>query len=173
MSLITKWVRKLTSWAWVHEVSVCNGLADLDELHAQPGSMEIHIKNKPAVQQYMAHCFAALVASSPNYTELKFDMMAKSEEDPEWVTVTVKKGIGLTPHTLRVQAEVKVSEMEAERDQLKKENVILQSKLDSLSSSPGKCLHMRAWNDKGTRTCVDCGTILTEEQLQKAKQVWN
>jgi hypothetical protein len=52
-----------------------------------------------------------MVAASPNYTEMKFDLVARGEKY-EWVTVLIQKGSGKTPHQLRQEAE-------RERDELK------------------------------------------------------
>jgi hypothetical protein len=76
----------------------------LEEMHAKPGSMEIAIKQNPAQAQWVAKCFASMVASSPNYTEMKFDLVAEGEKW-EWLTVLIQKGNGKTPHQLRQEAE--------------------------------------------------------------------
>ena len=105
--MIRNLVRKLTAWAWSDEIRASEGLAVLGRLHAEPGAMEIHVRNHPALREYIAHCFAALVAKSPNYTEMSFDTRAGDQ----FITVTVQKSGRPTPHQLRMAAE-------AERDKL-------------------------------------------------------
>ena len=110
------WVRRLvrhfSSWAWQREIETCESMALIQEMHANPGSMEISIKQNPAQAQWVAQCFAAMVASSINYTELKFDLVAKGERF-EWLTVLIQKGTGKTPHTLRMEAEKERDELRA------------------------------------------------------------
>lgn len=111
----SNWVRRLvrhfSAWAWQTEIHQCEGMVALEEIHAKPGSMEITIKQNPSLAQWVAQCFASIVASSPNYTEMKFDLVAKGEKW-EWLTVLIQKGNGKTPHQLRQEAE-------RERDELK------------------------------------------------------
>jgi len=96
-------VKTCSKWAWAEELRVIAGVAVLKELHLTPGKMEAHIQQSPEAAQWVAHCFAAMVAESPNYTEMRFDLT--SPVNYEWITVTVQKGNGKTPHTLRTEAE--------------------------------------------------------------------
>lgn len=96
-------VKACSRWAWSEELRVLAGVAVLKELHLTPGKMEAHIQQSPETAQWVAHCFAAIVAESPNYTEMRFDLTSPVKY--EWITVTVQKGNGKTPHTLRTEAE--------------------------------------------------------------------
>jgi hypothetical protein len=107
---VRRLVRFLSGWAWTYEIGVAESIATLQELHAIPGSMEVTVKSRPELAQWIGQCFAEIVASSPNYTEMRFD--TRKPETWEWITVTVQKGTGKTPHTLRREAE-------QERDQLR------------------------------------------------------
>jgi hypothetical protein len=89
------------------------GFASLRELHMKPGECEVTMNVDPAVLQRVAQCFAEMVASSPNYTEMKFEMRDPKPDAFEWITVLVQKGNGQTPHQLRQKAE---SELAAERE---------------------------------------------------------
>ena len=111
MKILKELVRKLSAWAWQEEIGVTKGVAVIEELHATPGKMEVAIHRKPELARYMAQCFAELVSASPNYTEMKFDIVGDSNYG--WITVIVQKGNGRTPHQLRQEAEL-------ERDALKK-----------------------------------------------------
>lgn len=103
--LITSAVRALTAWAWTQERETCEGLVKVKELHATEGAMELHIQNNPEVKQWVAHCFAEIVAGAPNYVEMKFDLVARKKSDWEWITVLIRKGNGKTPHQLRAEAD--------------------------------------------------------------------
>ncbi len=103
-------VRRLTSWAWQDEVAIRDGIARLKTLHMTEGGIEMDIKVHPAQKEHIAHCFAAMVADSPNYTEVKYDFYAKKQDGHEWVIVTVQKGSGKTPHQLRMEAENKLAD---------------------------------------------------------------
>ncbi len=105
--MIRNLVRKLSAWAWSDEVRASDGLAVLERLHAEPGAMEIHVRNHPALQECIAQCFAAIVTKSPNYAEMSFETRAGGQ----FITVTVQKSGRPTPHQLRMAAE-------AERDKL-------------------------------------------------------
>jgi hypothetical protein len=113
MNLLYRITRRLSAWAWRDEINICNGIAEIEELHATQNGMDIAIKQSPACAQYVAQCFASIVAASPNYTEMKFEVVLKTEKW-EWITVLVKKDKGKTPHELRLEAE-------RERDQLREE----------------------------------------------------
>lgn len=112
-------IRKWTKWAWEHEYNVSEGIAKMKSLHMDGNAMEMEIKLHPEQQQYIAQCFAAMVAESANYTEMKFDMVAKyprpdNDTEHKWVTVTVQKGMGKTPHQLRQIAENRVTSLQNE-----------------------------------------------------------
>lgn len=102
-------VRWATSWAWREEIALKEGLVQLEELHAKPGGLELAIRHKPEMAQYIAQCFAELVAKSPNYTQMDFDLVAKREDGYQWLTVLIQKGSGKTPHALRLEAEQKLA----------------------------------------------------------------
>jgi len=125
-SAATNWMNRLvrlfSAWAWQSEIQQCESMAVLEEMHTKPGSMEITIKQNPAQAQWVAQCFASMVASSPNYTEVKFDLVAKGEKR-EWLTVLIQKGNGKTPHQLRLEAEKERDELRARLDMA---NVALQ-----------------------------------------------
>lgn len=114
-SWMQRLVRCLSAWAWRREIELCESMAELEEMHAKPGSMEIAIKQNPAQAQWVAQCFASMVAASPNYTEMKFDLVAKGEKW-EWLTVLIQKGNGKTPHQLRHEAEKERDELRARLD---------------------------------------------------------
>jgi hypothetical protein len=109
-NIIKTITRSLTKWAWHDEIETCDSLAQIERLHAEPGSMELTLRQNPAMAQWVAHCWAAMLAKSPNYTELRFECTAPGSWD--WIAVLVKKGSGKTPHQLREHAE-------KERDALK------------------------------------------------------
>lgn len=115
-------VRFLSGWAWRQETDLAESVAILKELHATPGAMEITVKQRPELAQWVGQCFAEMVASSPNYTEMRFD--TRKPETWEWITVTVQKGTGKTPHTLRREAE---EERDQLRAQLSKSNANMQA----------------------------------------------
>jgi hypothetical protein len=108
---LKKLIRKMSSWAWSEETSTLDGLSFLKELHATPDGMEIHLKQRPEAAAWVAQCFAELVAGSPNYTEMKFKTF-NPRADYEWLTVTVQKGSGKTPHELRAEAEQELEELQ-------------------------------------------------------------
>lgn len=122
---ILRLVRFLSGWAWKTETDLAESVAILEELHATPGAMEIAVKQRPELAQWVGQCFSEMVASSPNYTEMRFD--TRKPESWEWITVTVQKGTGKTPHTLRMEAE-------KERDELR---AILESNCGESAGSPG------------------------------------
>jgi len=105
-------VRWSTSWAWQKEIQVCDGLAELRGLEMDGNKMDIKIHSDPALAQWQAKCFASMVANSPNYTEMKFELHGEYKGKWEWLTVLIQKGNGKTPHQLRQEAE-------RERDQLR------------------------------------------------------
>lgn len=73
--------------------------------------MDIKIQQDPAIAQWTAKCFASMVANSPNYTEMRFDLCGSYLGKYEWITVHIQKGNGKTPHQIRIEAE-------RERDEL-------------------------------------------------------
>lgn len=106
-----KFVRWLTSRFWRQELLAVESMTLLKQLHATPGGMEIHIQQHPECAQWVAKCFAEMVASSPNYTELKFDLHPKYADKWEWLTVLITKGNGKTPHQIRQELEFELSEL--------------------------------------------------------------
>lgn len=61
-------VRRISSWAWKKEIATCDGLAVLKGLEMDESKMDIKIQQDPALAQWIAKCFASMVADSPNYT---------------------------------------------------------------------------------------------------------
>lgn len=118
MSWYTKLIRRWTRWAWQREADAAEGLAQIQEMYAKPGAMELAIKTDPALSQYIAMCFAELVRKSENYTEMKFDVQPANGE---WLIVTVQKGKGKTPHQMRQNAEY-------ERDAFKRDLQVLRER---------------------------------------------
>jgi hypothetical protein len=102
----------MTAWAWRHEANTCDAVSAIKKLHMEPGRMDIEIEQRPEVAQWIAKCFASIVAGAPNYSEMKFDLRPEHRGEYEWVTVIIQKGSGKTPHQLR-------EEVERERDELK------------------------------------------------------
>ena len=111
MNIITKIVRALTAWAWKKEINTLDGAVRLKELHATPGGMQLLFTQDPALASYVANAFATIVASAPNYVEMKFELQHPTQEF-EWVTVLVRNGNGKTPHELRMLAEEKLKQKE-------------------------------------------------------------
>ena len=72
--------------------------------------MTLHINQNPAITRWIVECFANLVASSPNYTEMKF-YLKPQKDNRGWITVLVQKGNGKTPHQLRREAEDKCAKL--------------------------------------------------------------
>lgn len=105
-------VRRLSRWAWQFEIDAVEGMVKLQQLHMTERAMEIHLKQNPELAQWVAQCFAYLVADSPNYTEVKFELIAKGSKF-EWVTVLIQKGNGKTPHQLRTEAEAELASLKA------------------------------------------------------------
>lgn len=112
-NLFLRTVRYISSWAWQNEIATCEGLAVLKKLNIDENKMDIEIQQDPAVARWIAKCFASMIASSPNYTELKFDLCDQFRDKFEWITVHIQKGTGKTPHQIR-------QEVEHERDELRK-----------------------------------------------------
>jgi hypothetical protein len=108
-------VRDCSAWAWRREIETCESVALIKEMHVKPGSMEITIQQNPALAQWVAQCFASMIADSPNYTEMKFNLVAKLEKW-EWITILIQKGNGKTPHQLRQEAEKERDELRARLD---------------------------------------------------------
>ena len=104
-------IRKMTARCWRHEISCTEGIAVLEEFHAEPGKMEVSIKNRPELQQYIALIFGEMIANSPNYTEMNFDLVKKGPDTWQWMTIIVQKRNGLTPHQLRLKAESALARM--------------------------------------------------------------
>jgi hypothetical protein len=104
-------VRFLSGWAWKAETDLVQSVSILKELHTTPGAMEIIVKQRPELAAWVGQCCAEMVASSPNYTEMRFD--TRKPESWEWITVTIQKGTGKTPHTLRMEAEKERDELRA------------------------------------------------------------
>ena len=121
-------VRWMSAWAWEHEEAVCNGMAALKGMNMDEKTLEFRIQQDPAVAQWVAACFASLLAEAPNYNEMRFELMGKYKGKYEWITVTVLKGSGKTPHQLRQEAE-------KERDELRAKLGALQEKHDEPSKA--------------------------------------
>lgn len=113
--MVHKIVRKLSAWAWQKEVCAVAGMVKLQEMHMTENLMEMEIKGRPELMQWIAQCFAGIIAESENYTEMKFEMIAKGSKY-EWITVLVQKGNGKTPHQLRKEAEIKLRELQGRFD---------------------------------------------------------
>ncbi len=94
------------------------GIARIEELHAKPGEMEADIKLNPALKTYLLYCLVELLADAPNYTESKFELAGHVGDKAEWITVTILKGSGKTPHELRREAENELTEL---KEKLKNE----------------------------------------------------
>lgn len=107
-------VRRMTSWAWQNEIGACEGLAVLKGLDMDEGKMDIKIQQDPALAQWIGKCFASMVADSPNYTEMKFDICGQYRGKWEWLTVHIQKGNGKTPHQLRQEAELELAKLKAQ-----------------------------------------------------------
>jgi hypothetical protein len=112
MEILQKVVRCLSSWAWKHERGVTEGVAYLQSLEVDEKGFTTRLEITPEVAQHVARSFASIVASSPNYTELKFELKHPDNRF-EWITVLVQKGQGLTPHQLREQAENELRKLKA------------------------------------------------------------
>ena len=120
--IIKQLIRKLSAWAWRREIGVVDdGLARIEKMAMDPGGMSLEIRLNSAQKQWIAQCFAEMVAASPKYTELKFDLVATDKGGYEWITVLVKKGSGKTPHQLRQDAERERDELKKQLDELQKE----------------------------------------------------
>lgn len=111
--ILTILVRHATAWAWRQEICVTKGLTKLKKLAADENGIEMEIENNPDLAKWIATCFASLVANAPNYTEMQFKTVTKYHGKWDWLTVTIQKLNGKTPHQLRQEAE-------AERDKLLK-----------------------------------------------------
>ena len=112
MNLIKNLIRWASAWAWSEEINTCKGLAFIKKLNVEEGHMDIEIQQNPSLAVYVSTCFASMVASSPNYTEVKFELLGKYRGKHEWMTVLIQKMNGKTPHQMRQEAE-------KERDELR------------------------------------------------------
>jgi hypothetical protein len=106
-------VRRLSAWAWQKEIETCEGMAVLKGLDMDDTKLEIKIQQDPAAAQWVAKCFASMVADAPNYMEMKFDIGGQYRGKFEWMTVLIQKGNGKTPHQLRKEAERERDELRA------------------------------------------------------------
>jgi hypothetical protein len=121
MKIITRFVRWLTRWAWKKELEATENIATLEKLAMSGNYAELELKAKsPALHRHLCRSLAAIVAESPNYTEMKFDVVSDHEDGKIWVTVLVQKGSGLTPHELRREAEARIAELQKELDSFNK-----------------------------------------------------
>lgn len=107
-------VRWMTAWAWQKETATCEGMAVLKGLEMDDAKMDIKIQQDPALAQWIAKCFASMVADSPNYTEMKFDIAGQYRTKWEWLTVHIQKGNGKTPHQLRQEAERELAQLKSQ-----------------------------------------------------------
>lgn len=130
-------------------------IASIEELHATPGKLEVHIKQHPAMRAAIAKSFAYMVADAPNYTEMKFDMRGSDQ----WITVTVQKDTGKTPHQKRQEAE-------AERDQLRAE--LFRAHADA-AQSQNNARRADDWLNEAKRLHGENDTLRAE--LQRAKEI--
>lgn len=105
-------VRRLSRWAWKYERSVCDELIFIKGLNANENGIELEIEQNPELAQWVVKCLASLVFETPNYNEIKLTTSGNYLGKFEWITVTIQKGTGKTPHQLRLEAE-------HERDALK------------------------------------------------------
>lgn len=112
-SWLHRLIRRISSWAWQKEIAIVEGIAVLKGLDMEKGHMDIKIQQDPALAQWMAKCFASMVADSPNYTETKFDLCGHYRGKFEWITVHIQKGSGKTPHQMRQEAERERDELRA------------------------------------------------------------
>lgn len=106
--LIKRLVRYLSAWAWRQEITVSEGIAKLKKLAMDEKGMEMEIEHDPDLAKHIATCFASLVANAPNYTEMQFKTVAKYHGKWDWLTVTIQKLNGKTPHQLRREAEAEL-----------------------------------------------------------------
>lgn len=90
-----------------------SSIARIEELHATPGKMDVEFKLNPALKEYLLRCFAEILADAPNYTESKFELTGHSNGEAKWITVTVLKSFGKTPHELRKVAEAEVARLKS------------------------------------------------------------
>ena len=102
---VVRVVRWLSAWAWTREIETCESMVQLKAFEMDEDGLDLKIQQDPMLAQYVAKCFASMVASSPNYTEMKFDLCGKWAGKHEWMTVLIQKGSGKTPHELREVAE--------------------------------------------------------------------
>lgn len=102
-------VRRMTRWAWRKEIDTCEGMLRLKELHLKDGAMEVEFEHSPELSQWIGLCFASMVVTSPNYTEMQFQMHPNWKGERKWITVTVQKHEGKTPHQMRQEAERELS----------------------------------------------------------------
>lgn len=111
-------IRRLTAWAWKKEIAVCEGLVALKALDMDEHAMDLRIQQDPTLARWVAKCFASMVAASPNYTEMKFDLAGPYRGQWEWLTVHIQKGAGKTPHQLRLEAELELANFKAQLNPL-------------------------------------------------------
>lgn len=106
--LITILVRRLSAWAWRQEITVSEGIAKLKKLAIDEKGMELELEQDPELAKWIATCFASLVANATNYTEMQFRTVAKYHGKWDWLTVTIQKFNGKTPHQLRRESEAEL-----------------------------------------------------------------
>lgn len=107
-------IRRITRWAWQPEAEAYEGMLKLKELHVKDGGMEMQFEQSPELAQWIGTCFASMVVKSENYTEMQFQVSPKWKGERKWITVTVQKHEGKTPHMLRVEADARSASLKKE-----------------------------------------------------------
>ena len=111
--LLTNIVRWSTRWAWEKEAGTAEGFAKITEMHANNEGMEVIFEQDPALAQYIGMAMASMVAEAPNYCEMSFTPKVKWKGRHQFITITVQKTSGKTPHQLRMVAESEVIRLKA------------------------------------------------------------
>lgn len=104
-NVIRSVTRSISAWAWRNEIEICEGITIVKGMCMDDDKLDMFIQHDPAIAQLVAKCFASLVASSPNYTELTFELREQYKGKYEHITVLVQKSNGKTPHQCRIDAE--------------------------------------------------------------------
>ncbi len=104
-NIITRAIRAATAWAWRHEITICEGVVKLTEIHMTEQSAELAFKQDPLLAKHIATCFAHLVWNAPNYVECQFNLPASYKGKFEHLYVLIRKGEGKTPHQMREAAD--------------------------------------------------------------------
>lgn len=96
----------MTRWAWRDEIGIVDGISRLKTLSMDQEKMEAEIETSHGLAVYIGTILAYEANKAPNYVEMQFKPpVVKFKDKWHYITVTIQKHNGKTPHQMRVQAE--------------------------------------------------------------------